>query len=159
MRKLLSLAAAVLIAAPFFTSCDDDEEIPNAEVVIKNEEGKVITGDTIEVKIGTGVHTSLFITYHYNNENKHRPFTITRQFDDNEPEDLTPQLNDEMEPTLRHEDLSGGPTQISSEGFGRQKYFLKTAFSSKTVHAGSLVRISVCPNGGVCGAVYYKVIE
>lgn len=155
----LHLFAAAILAVPFFASCDKEEEIPAAEVVIKNEEGKVITGDTLQVKIGTGIHTDFLIIFHYNNDNKHKPFTITRQFDDNEPEDLTPQLNNDLEPTSMHADLSGGPTLISGEGYGHHKYNLKTAFSSKIVHVGSLVRISVCPSGGDCGTIYYKVVE
>ena len=158
MKKLLSLAVAILFVAPFFTSCDDDEEIPAAEVVIKNKEGKVITGDTIEVKIGTGAHTEFFITYHYNDANKHRPFEIWRQTDDNEPEDLSPKLNDELEPTSMHEDLSGGPTLLSSTGYGNQKYYLRTAFSTKMVHMGSIVEIGARTSEAK-GEVWYKVVE
>ena len=84
MKKLLSLAAALFLAAPFFTSCDGDEEIPDAEVVIKNQEGKVITGDTIEARIGTGIRTEILITFHYTDENRNHPFDILRQYDDSD---------------------------------------------------------------------------
>ena len=156
-KHIFSIAAAALIAAPFFTSCDD-EEIPAAEVVIKNEEGKVITGDTLQVKIGTGIRTKFFITFHYDDANKTHPYDIYRQYDDSEPEMLIQKFDEELFVEQKSEDLFGGSGQVSSEGYGQQKYDLRTAFPTKTVHVGSIVKIGA-RTSDVKGEVYYKVIE
>jgi hypothetical protein len=158
MKKLLSVAVMALFVAPFLTSCDDDEEIPAAEVVIKNEEGKVITSDTIEVKIGTGIRTEIFVTFHYTDENKKHPYDILRQYDDSVPESLILKFNEDLFVEQRSEDLYGGSGHVNSEGYGQQTYHVRTGLSTKIVHVGSIVKIEA-RTSETKGAVYYKVVE
>ena len=157
MKKLLSLAAAAFLAVPFFTSCDD-EEIPAAEVIIKNEEGKIITGDTIEAKIGTGIRTEIFITFHYTDENRNHPFDILRQYDDGVPEMLIQKFDEDLFVEQRSEDLYGGSGHVNSEGYGQQSFHVKTGLSTKILHVGSIVKVEA-RTSEVKGAVYYKVVE
>lgn len=153
----LHLFAAAILAVPFFASCDN-EDIPDAEVVIKNEEGKVITGDTLPVKIGTGIRTVFSITFHYNGTNKKHPYDIYRQYDDNNPEMLIQGFDEDMFVARKSEDLQGGSGQVNSEGYGQQKYHLRTAFPTKIVHVGSIVKIGARTSEAK-GEVWYKVVE
>lgn len=158
MKKLLSLAVAVLFVAPFFTSCDDDEEKPDPQVVILTERGDKISGDTIKVQIGSSTHTYLEITYLWTDDNRHYPYSIWRQIDDNEAEDLSPKLDDEGFSLPYHDDLSMSEGRFSSGGYGFQKISIRTAFSTKFVHVGSIVKIGA-RTGDVQSEVCYKVAE
>ena len=158
MKKLLSIAVMALFVAPFFTSCDNDEQIPEPQVVILTERGDTISGDTIKVQIGSSNHTYLEITYLWNDDNRHYPYSIWRQIDDNEVEDLSPKLDDEGFSLPYHDDLGMNEGRFSSEGYGFQKITIRTAFSKNFLHVGSIVKIGA-RTGEVQSEVYYKVIE
>ena len=161
----LHLFAAAILAAPFFASCDDEEFTHPREVTVMNENDDVITGDTIEVKIGSTNRTVFNIWYeHWYADTVYFQDTLYfwRQYDNNEPEDLSTKPDPDNEKfVIRHEDLgiiegwSGG----TANNAGREKYELRTSFSKKFVHVGSIVKIWACVNNDVKGEVWYKVIE
>ena len=166
MKKFLSIAVMALFVAPFFTSCDKNDDYSHPrEVIIMNENGDVITGDTIEVKLGSTNRTVFTMWYeHLWKDTVYSEDTLYfwRQYDDNEPEDLSIKPDpDRKYFVIRHEDLeslegwSGGGSNNVSGG----KYEMRTAFSKKFVHAGSLVKIWACVGDYAKGEVYYKVVE
>ena len=165
MKKLLSVAVMALFAAPLISSCDDDEYTHPREVIIMNENGDVITGDTIEVKLGSTNRTVFNVWYeHWYVDTVYFQDTLYfwRQYDDNEPEDLSTKPDPDNEKfVIRHEDLefvegwSGG----TANNAGREKYEMRTAFSKKFVHAGSIVKIWATVANEAKGEVYYKVVD
>lgn len=156
----LHLFAAAILVAPFFASCDN-EDIPDARVVfMTGRNGSVITEDTIAVKIGGTAKTYFGVTYHFNDENLNHPYKVLRQYDNNEPEDLSPVFDGEdRTPVSKHDDFSQGESSISSEGYGTGKCTVRTAFSKKFVHVGSVVKISVSVGNDAYGELCYKVEE
>jgi hypothetical protein len=164
-KQLLIYAAAALFAAPLISSCDDDEYTHPREVIIMNENGDVITGDTIEVKLGSTNRTVFNVWYeHWYVDTVYFQDTLYfwRQYDDNEPEDLSTKPDPDNEKfVIRHEDLLpvegwGGGT---ANNVSREKYEMRTAFSKKFVHTGSMVKIWACVGDYAKGEVYYKVVE
>lgn len=159
----LHLFAAAILAAPFFASCDDDDDIHQREVIITNENGKVITGDTIPVKLGSTNKTYIKIWYqHWMVDTVFYCDTtyFWRQYDNNEPEDL----NLSMKIAIENNDAMpeiGFMQGWSSEakGIGWEDYEIRTAFSKKFVHVGSLVKIWACVGEYAKGEVWYKVVE
>ena len=154
MKKLLSLATAALFAAPFFTSCDLPEECDHGpEVIVMNENGDVITGDTINVKLGDINHTKFKVWYE---EKDKGHLSYWRQYGNNEPE----VLSDKRETISMHDDYIpiGGWWNGTSE-VGWDESEVRTAFSKKFVQVGSIVKIWACVGDHTSGAVYYKVTE
>lgn len=164
-KQLLIYATAALFAAPFFTSCDDDEFTHPREVIIMNENGDVITGDTIKVKLGSTNRTVFNIWFEHlwqDTVYSEDSLYFWRQYDDNEPEDLSTKPDpDRKNFVIRHEDLefvegwSGG----TANNMDRRKYEMRTAFSKNFVHVGSIVKIWACVGDYAKGEVYYKVVE
>ena len=159
----LHLFAAAILAAPILASCGDDDDIHQREVIITNENDKVITGDTIPVKIGSTTKTFIKIWYqHWMIDTVFCCDTIyfRRQYDNNEPEDLNLSMKIAIE---NHDPLPeiGFMQGWSSEakGIGWEDYEIRTSFSKKFVHVGSLVKIWACVGEYAKGEVWYKVIE
>ena len=160
----LHLFAAAILAAPVLTSCDEDDDIHQREVIITNENDKVITGDTIPVKIGSTNRTYIKIWYQHwmIDDTVYCSDTVRfwRQYDNNEPEDLNLSMkiaieNHDPMPDL---DFSQGWSS-EAKGIGWEDYEIRTAFSKKFVHVGSLVKIWACVGEYAKGEVWYKVEE
>lgn len=164
-KHIFSIAVMALFAAPLISSCDDDEYTHPREVIIMNENGDVITGDTIEVKLGSTNRTVFNVWYeHWYVDTVYFQDTLYfwRQYDDNEPEDLSTKPDPDNEKfVIRHEDLLpvegwGGGT---ANNVSREKYEMRTAFSKNFVHAGSIVKIWATVANEAKGEVWYKVVE
>ena len=166
----LHLLAAAILAASILASCDDDDFSHPREVIITNENGKVITGDTIPVKNGST--NRIYIKLWYNSWQEDTvmyedEFYFWRQYDNNEPEDLSfIQVLDTTTNTyiyMCHQDVEpGGDGRAGFKdgaGAGWCEYNIRTAFSKKFVHVGSLVKIWACVGEHAKGEVYYKVVE
>ena len=170
MKKLLSIAAMALFAAPLISSCDDDEFTHPREVIIMNENGDVITGDTIEVKLGSTNRTKFkmwFETWEITPEQflsdtvaEEDSLYFWRQYDSNEPEDLSEKRNpNEKHRLIVHPDLESMGGWISSTNVAWREYEMRTAFSKNFVHAGSIVKIWATVANKAKGEVYYKVVD
>ena len=159
MKKLLGLAAVALIVAPIFTSCDLPEECDHGpEVIITNENGDVITGDTINVKLGGINHTKFKVWYE---EKDKGHLSYWRQYDNNEPEDLSDKRDPETNKIIfMHDDyIPVGGYWNGTSDVGWDESEVRTAFSTKFVNVGSIVKIWACVSDHTSGAVYYKVVE
>ncbi|MBO7495656.1 MAG: hypothetical protein J6T98_03815 [Salinivirgaceae bacterium] len=152
-KQLLIYAAAALLATPFFTSCEEKEELPDPKVTIMNEKGVIITGDTIDVKLGS-VNKTLIEVWYVGNMNNLR---FWRQIDDGEQEILT-KIN-ENGYICNGDDLDFASGRSSSNGWGQTNVEVRTAFSKNFVHVGSLVKICTRVDNNTYGEVCYKVIE
>ena len=153
----LHLFAAAILAAPFFANCGGDEEgVYPREVRIKDENDFLITGDTIPVKIGSANKT--IITLFYRSED-YDHLTFWRQYDNNEPEDLSPKPGDTEFTLILHEDYEIHSGMLREDNSGWEEVRIRTAFSKKFVHVGSIVKIWACVSNDVKGEVWYKVIE
>ena len=167
----LRLFAAAILAVPFFTSCDNDDEYTHPrEVIIMNENGNVITGDTIEVKLGSTNRTKFkmwFETWEITPEQflsdtvaEEDSLYFWRQYDNNIPEDLSEKRNpNEKHRLIVHPDLESMGGWISSANVAWREYEMRTAFSKNFVHVGSIVKIWACVGDYAKGEVYYKVVE
>ena len=152
-KQLLIYATAALFAAPFFTSCEEKEELPDPKVTVMNEKGVIITGDTIDVKLGS-VNKTLIEVWYVGNMNNLR---FWRQIDDGEQEILT-KIN-ENGYICNGDDLDFASGRSSSNGWGQTNVEVRTAFSKNFVHVGSLVKICTRVDNNTYGEVCYKVIE
>ena len=170
-KHIFSIAALALIAAPLFTSCDKNDDYSHPrEVIIMNENGDVITGDTIEVKLGSTNRTKFkmwFKTWEITPEQflsdtvaEEDSLYFWRQYDSNEPEDLSEKRNpNEKHRLIVHPDLESMGGWTSSSNVAWREYEMRTAFSKKFVHAGSIVKIWATVANEAQSEVYYKVVK
>lgn len=152
-KQLLIYAAAALFAAPFFTSCEEKEELPDPKVTVMNEKGVIITGDTIDVKLGS-VNKTIIGVWYIGNMNNLR---FWRQIDSGEQEILT-KINENGH-ICNGDDLEFVSGRSSSNGWGQTNVEVRTAFSKNFVNVGSLVKVCARVDNNTYGEVCYKVIE
>ena len=150
----LHLFAAAILVAPFFTSCDTNNDWHDPEVLIKNEIGDVIAGDSILVKIGAISHIKLALWYE-DKDKKH--LYVWKQIDGGEPINLSGA--DEEGVIKDSDDLFVESGYSSGTVYGCKEMVIRTAFSAKFVSVGSLVKICGRVGNDIYGEVCYKVVE
>ena len=134
------LVMAVLIASALFASCKKDDAEP--KVVFKNNDGKVITNDTINVQINSEVQVFAEVDY-----------------SDSTPEDLRQIDGGHIENLIKGTDYRLKSNGCRANGNDFEKVIITTHFADSLVHTGSLVKISARVGTDAYGEVVYKVIE
>ena len=134
------LAMAVLIASALFASCKKDDADP--KVVFKNNDGKVITNDTINVQINSEVQVFAEVDY-----------------SDSTPEYLRQTDGGHIENLIKGTDYRLKSNGCRTNGNDFEKVIITTHFADSLVHIGSLVKISARVGTDAYGEVVYKVIE
>ena len=134
------LAMAVLAVATLFASCQKDDAEP--KVVFKNNEGKVITNDTIKAQINSEVQVFAEVDY-----------------SDNTPEYLRQIDGGHIENLIKGTDYRLKSNGCRANGNDFEKVIITTHFADSLVHIGSLVKISARVDSDAYGEVVYKVNE
>lgn len=134
------LAMAVLAVATLFAACQKDDAAP--KVVFKNNDGKVITNDTINVQINSEVQ--VFAEVDYSN-------TI--------PKYLRQIDGSHIETLVKGTDYRLKSNGCRANGNDFEKVIITTQFVDSLVFVGSLVKISARVGTDAYGEVVYKVTE
>lgn len=131
---------AVLIASVLFASCQKDDADP--KVVFKNNDGKVITNDTINVQINSEVQVF-----------------AEEDYSDSTPEYLRQTDCGHIENLIKGTDYRLKSNGCRTNGIDFEKVIITTHFADSLVHIGSLVKISARVGTEAYGEVVYKVTE
>ena len=131
---------AVFAVATLFASCQKDDADP--KVVFKNNDGKVITNDTINVQINSEVQVFAEVDY-----------------SDSTPEYLRQTDGGHIENLIKGTDYRLKSNGCRTNGNDFEKVIITTHFADSLVHIGSLVKISARVGTEAYGEVVYKVVE
>ncbi|NOZ47582.1 MAG: hypothetical protein GXO79_12495 [Chlorobi bacterium] len=134
-----------LIIVPLFlillmTSCKDKEIIPS--IIIKDDNAKEINNDTLIVALNSTHQTLVDVIYEEGSDIKY-----LRQVDNKDIENLTPQLDNDINFITNGRDENGYFENV----------VITTKFLESKMSNGTIVKITVQINTDLAESVYYKV--
>ena len=124
----------------FLANCEDKN--PDIYIIIKDENGQGITGDTVSVSVNSVHQTLIDVAFKVGSPK------YLRQIDQGNIEQLNGQKDYEL--------ISNG---INSSGSDFEKVIITTSFSDTLVHIGSIVKISVRVDTDMVESAFYKVTQ